>query len=203
MRKLSFVLVMGLLPVGAYAARTSPGTCDYEMEIPKGYCCISYVENGTYGQHLWNCDRLELDATTMAICKAEQFDCINYCARYDLDNDTCSNLPDPCNGWKVVDHPIDATDCTIQYAETCEYDLVCDLCGNNCHHENEEITDCIDGYYNTEDWLQCLKCPGNGMVDYDFGNSGVLQCYILRDSMTGSDTTGAYMYIEEKCHYKI
>jgi len=211
MKKLSFVLVIGLLPVGAYAARTDPSTCErpgyYEsweevVEVPAGYCCIGYNDNGTYTESIWNCDNLDLDTAAMEDCKTSKTDCINYCSTYDLDNNTCSNMPDPCDGWKVVQTGVAETDCTIQYAETCDYDVVCDLCGNNCHHEDETVNACIDGYYSTEDWLQCLKCPGNGLVDYDVGNIGSAQCYILRDSMTGSDTTGAYEYISEKCYYR-
>ncbi len=211
MKKLSLILIMGFLPISAFAARTNPDTCeqldaygDVITEIPSGYCCISYTENGSSVERLWNCDNLDLDASSMAACKSERTNCINYCVTYDLDNNTCSTKPsiDPCEGWQEVDWPVDSPDCTIPNAETCEYTLVCDLCGDNCYHENEEVTTCIDGYYNTEDFKQCLKCPGNGIVDYDAGNIGIAQCYIPRGSMTGSDETGTFKYVSDKCYYR-
>lgn len=201
MKKLSLILLSAILPMTAFAARTGQGTCDSNTTVPAGYCCISYYDNGSYVERFWNCDNLDISESTKADCKKSRYDCINYCSIYDLDNNTCSER-DECAGWQIVDNPIDATDCTIPNAEICEYELVCDLCGNNCHHENEEVTACIDGYYNTEDWLECLPCPGNGMIDYDLGNVGSAQCYILRTSMNGSDKTGAFQYINEKCYYK-
>ncbi len=203
MKKLTLLLILGVLPYGADAARTGQSTCEPETVVPQGYCCISYYEPN-YVEKLWKCENLDLDAKSMALCKKGGEQCINFCYEYDLDNDTCSRhtIPDPCKGWVMVESEIYGTNCTIPNALYCEYERYCDLCGNNCYNENEEVTDCMDGYYNTEDWKQCLKCPGNGIVDYEAGNIGIAQCYIPRDTMTGSDSTGTFKYVNDKCYYK-
>ncbi|MCM1294233.1 MAG: hypothetical protein NC311_01570 [Muribaculaceae bacterium] len=204
MKKITLMLIMGLLPCGAYAARTSPSTCDSGDTPSAGYCCISYYDNGSYVERMWNCDNLDLEATTMVACKSEKTNCINYCRTYDLDNNTCSSktVTDPCEGWQLMESEMYGTNCTIPNAKYCEYERYCDLCGNNCYNEDEEVSECIDGYYMTEDYMQCLKCPGNGVVDYDAGNLGIATCYIPRGTMTGSDATGTFKYVNDKCHYR-
>lgn len=206
MKKITVFLVCGLLPCGAFAVRSDPNTCDSYDNIPYGYCCINYHEGNGYADHLWKCDNLNLNSASMAACKSERSTCIDYCYEYDLDNDTCNDYQhsqDYCESkWVVVANPMDATDCTIPNAETCEYKTVCDQCGNNCHREDEEVTTCIDRHYNTEDWSQCLPCPGNGVVDYDVDNLGIASCYIPRGTMTGSDSTGTFKYQNDKCYYK-
>lgn len=202
MKKLSLLLILCILPINAFAYREAPSTCYPETSIPSGYCCIQYTENGSIVDRLWNCDNMILTESQKATCKKEQHQCIDYCYLYDLDNDTCYGYQ--CAKEEVVANPIDATDCTIPNAETCEYKTLCNVCDKTlCHREDEEVSTCIDGYYNTEDWKQCLKCPGNGMVDYDTGNVGIAQCYIPRNPpLTGSDETGTWQYVNDKCYYR-
>jgi len=208
MKKLSFVLILGILPIGAYAARTAPSTCDSGQTVPSGYCCIGYNENGSYTESLWNCDWLDLDAAAMAACKSEHAQCIDYCSTYDLDNATCSNKTSACtcNVWQPnwIEY---TTDCTIPYAKICDYNLLTDTCGCGLSQRDEEyVWECIEGYYTTEDFQQCLPCPGDGIVDPDLINDvesvGIAACYIPRESMTGSDETGTFKYVNDKCHYK-
>lgn len=205
MKKLTLLLILGLLPHGANAARNGPSSCDSTSNIPAGYCCIQYVENGNVVERLWKCDNLDLNASSMAACKSEKANCIDYCKTYDLDNDTCNNniTTDPCAGWQLVESEIYGTNCTIPNALYCEYERYCDLCGNNCYNEDEEVTECMDGYYNTEDWMQCLKCPGNGRSDPNRGNIGIAQCYIApTPPLSGTDATGTWEYKGDKCYYQ-
>lgn len=208
MKKLTLILMLGMLPTVAFAKRTGWGTCEYETTIttPKGYCCISYYDHdGSYTETFWNCDNLDLSVTTMAECKKSSTDCIQFCYQYDVDNDTCSDTPviiNPCEG-EIRTNTALAEDCTIPNATLCSYDKVCDGCGNNCYRENETVDECIsDNYYMTTDFKQCLKCPGDGIVDWDMGNEGIATCYISRNPMTGSDATGTFRYVNDKCHYK-
>lgn len=202
MKKLTFILILGIFPIGAFAVRTGQGTCEYETTIttPAGYCCISY-QDPNYTEVFWKCDDLDLNSNNMAECKLGKSDCIDYCYSYDLDNDTCSDKT--CNGPQQVTEITDSEDCTIPNAILCDYDWVCDSCGKNCHREDEKAYDCIDEhYYLTTDFKHCSECPGNGVFDWDLGNVGIAGCYINRSPMTGSDATGTFKYVNDKCYYK-
>lgn len=190
--------MLGLFPIGAFAERTDPSSCNYTSTIPLGYCCISYRDDAVngYKDYLWNCDDLNLNSTLKAACKTERTNCLDYCSKYDLDNNTCSDCSDISWRNMAMDE-----DCTIPNATLCDYTLVCDNCGV-CRHENETVYDCDSGYYMTEDFEQCLKCPGNGVVDYDVNATGIYTCYILRNPTTGSDTTGTFQYVNNRCYYK-
>lgn len=203
MKKLTFVLIIGLLPVTAYAVRTGQGDCKYETTVttPAGYCCISFHDhNGSYTEKFWNCDNLNLTASGKAECKLRKTDCIQFCDSYDLDNDTCAMSV--CIGNNVT-FISDSEDCTIPNATLCDYNWVCPKCGGACHRENEKVFECTDEHwYTNSNFTQCHKCPGNGVVDWDLGNLGIVTCYIPRTTMTGSDTTGTFRYVNDKCYYK-
>lgn len=200
MKKLSLVIILAVLPYGANA-EINISTClnNYD-DMPSGYCCASIDEVDTY----LNCDDFNLTGDSLEACKTEHFDCINYCLNgYEWYNGSvrCKS-PDPCDGEKVTSAAY-SEDCEIPNALYCSYDLVCDLCGKNCHHENETVDECDgDNYYMTEDWTQCLECPGNGIVDWDLEEYGITTCYIPRSPMTGSDATGTFKYVNDKCYYK-
>lgn len=197
MKKLTFILILGIFPVGAFAERFGQSTCASETEVPKGYCCIEYIDNDNLEEHFWNCDNLDLNSSNMEACKTEQFHCTDYCRTYDLDNDTCTDR------LSTTHHASYSEDCTIPHAAHCSYTLICDGYDKNCYREDEEVDDCDgDNYYMTEDWMQCLKCPSNGVVDGDVGNNGIATCYIPRGTMTGSDATGTFKYVNDKCYYK-
>ncbi len=143
----------------------------------------------------------------MAACKSERANCIDYCdGVFDLDNNTCGNYSqhDPCAGDKFVESVTDSTECDDPNATLCDYDVYCDLCGNNCYHFEEKVYECIDEhYYTATDFSQCLKCPGRGVFDWEnFGNVGIAGCYIPRNPMTGSDATGTFQYVNDKCYWQ-
>lgn len=199
MKKLTLILVLEILPGVAYAARNSPSSCESTTTIPEGYCCISYIDGSNTVERLWKCDNLSLSASSMAECKSVGGDCINYCYKYDLYGDTC--VDKVCDTYTYQD-VVDSEDCTILNAVLCDYTLVCDGCGN-CHRENERVFECVDEHWFTDnDFTRCLKCPGGGLVDFDMGNTGIVACYIPREIMTGSDETGTFKYINDKCYYK-
>lgn len=199
MKRLTLLLILGLMPYGANAVRTGPGTCEPGTSVPSGYCCISY-NDPYYKEALWNCDNLRLSASAKAQCKSGNDQCINFCYEYDLDNDTCAGAG--CIG-NTVTHITDSEDCTIPNATLCDYDWVCPKCGGTCHRENEQVFECTDEHwYTNSDFTQCHKCPGNGVIDWDMGNDGIVTCYIPRTTMTGTDTTGAFKYVNDKCYYK-
>lgn len=204
MKKLSLFLMLAILPHGANADAINISTClsdEIRKNTPLGYCCASIDEVDTY----LNCDDFNLTGVHLEACKTERFECIQYCMNdYEWYNGSvrCKS-PDPCAGERYNGTTAFAEDCTIPHALYCSYDIICDLCGNNCRHENEMVDECDgDNYYYTEDWKQCLKCPGDGIVDGDRGNVGIAQCYIPREPKGGSDATGTFIYVPDKCYWK-
>lgn len=191
-----------MLPMGAYAYRNSPGTCDDKIDVPSGYCCIEYYDSETdsLDAHMWDCDNLKASDSTKAKCKQQRNQCIAFCYTYDLDNDTCMDVS--CSG-NTVKSVIDSEDCGDENATLCDYDWVCPKCGGTCHIENEKVYECREHYYVGIDFNGCHRCPGKGVVDYDKGNEGITTCYIPRsEPLSDTDETGTFKYVYDKCYYK-